>query len=64
MECSGVYNKCKIHSTDSWEIISHMTTGRYRYFAAVLPDKRLMVVGGIITEGSSTDTVEFMSMCN
>jgi N-acetylneuraminic acid mutarotase len=51
-------------TTDSWEIISHMTTGRYRCFTAVLPDNRLMVTGGIIAEGSSTDTIEFMSMCN
>jgi hypothetical protein len=33
-------------TTNSWEIVSHMTTGRYRCFTAVLPNNRLMVVGG------------------
>ena len=51
-------------AADSWETISHMTTGRYRCFTAVLPDNRLMVMGGIIAEGTSTDTIEFISMCN
>jgi N-acetylneuraminic acid mutarotase len=37
-----VYNS----TTDSWDIISHMTAGRFRCFTAVLPDNRLMVVGG------------------
>ena len=50
-------------TTNSWEIISHMTTGRYECFTAVLPDNRLMVVGGR-TDGVSdlTDSVELASM--
>ena len=42
---------------NSWEIISHMTTGRRRCFTAVLPDNRLMVVGGYTRHGS-TNLVE------
>ena len=49
-------------TTDSWEIISHMTTGRYRCFAAVLPDNHLMVVGGNI-DGGVTDSVELANVC-
>jgi N-acetylneuraminic acid mutarotase len=44
-------------TTNSWEIISHMTTGRCRCFTVVLPDNRLMVVGGYSKRGSS-DSVE------
>ena len=53
-------------TTNSWEVISHMTTARYNCFTAVLPDNRLMVVGGLITGGTSrgTDTVELASVCN
>jgi hypothetical protein len=54
-------------TTNSWEIISHMTTGRYRCFTAVLPDNRLMVVGGYIKEGPlyvSTDSVELATVCD
>ena len=47
--------------TNSWEIISHITTGRYDCFTAVLPDNQLMVVGGV-TDGGTTDTVEFASV--
>ena len=43
-------------TTNSWEIISHMTTGRYDCFTAVLPDNRLMVVGGY------TDSVELATV--
>ena len=35
-------------STNSWNVISHMTTARIGPFAAVLPDNQLMVVGGAI----------------
>ena len=48
--------------TNSWEIISHMMTSRYNSFTAVLPDDRLMVVGGY-TDGGLTDTVEIASVC-
>ena len=34
-------------TTDSWTVISHMSTARSSCFAAVLPDNQLMVVGGI-----------------
>ena len=51
-------------STNSWNVISHMTTARLRLFAAVLPDNQLMVVGGAIDEAVSTysDSVEFGSL--
>ena len=49
-----VYNSL----TDSWEVISHMTTARRQCFAALLPSNQLMVVGGITDDGDSTDTVE------
>ena len=50
-------------ATDSWETVSHMTTGRCNCFTAVLPDNRLMVVGGV-TDYHTTDTVEFVSVYN
>ena len=34
-------------STDSWEVLSHMLTGRSCCSVATLSDRRLMVVGGI-----------------
>ena len=43
-------------TTNSWEIISHMTTGRYYCFTAVLPDNQLMIAGSL------TDTVEIASV--
>ena len=51
-------------TTDSWEIISHMITGRSRCFTAVLPDSQLMVVGGYTNNGV-TDTMELSltSLC-
>ena len=33
-------------TTNSWEVISHMATPRYRCLVAVLPHNELMVVGG------------------
>ena len=48
--------------SNSWEIISHMTIGRYQCFTAILPDNQLMVVGGN-TDGGMTDTVELGSSC-
>ena len=50
-------------TTNSWEIISHMTTGRYSCFTAVLPDNRLMVVGGY-AEYFHTDSVELATVCD
>ena len=45
-------------TTNSWEIIGHMKTGRGDCFTAVLPDNQLVVVGGV-TDGGMSDTVEF-----
>ena len=47
-------------TTNSWEIISHMTTGRYHCFTAVLPNNQLMALGGKIARDESdlTDSVE------
>ena len=50
-------------TTNSWEIISHMTIGRWNCFTAVLPDSRLLVVGGC-TDSGDTDKVEVASVCN
>ena len=59
-------------TTNSWEIISHMTIGRCNCFTAVLPDNRLMAVGGL-TVGSGAnntctysvelDSMEIASLC-
>ena len=50
-------------TTNSWQIISHMTTPRSKCIAAILPDNQLMVIGGR-TDTSGTnmkfcDSVEF-----
>ena len=51
-------------STNSWNVISHMTTARSRPFAAVLPDNQLMVVGGMtkINKWASLHSVQFGSL--
>ena len=46
-------------TTNSWEVISHMTTPRSRCLSAVLPDNQLMVVGGLTTGYKECDSVEF-----
>ena len=46
-------------ATNSWEIISHMTTPRSDCLAAVLPDNQLMVMGGWTTDDKKCDSVEF-----
>ena len=46
-------------TTNSWNVISHMTTARSRPLAAVLPNNQLMVVGGKINEWTNLDSVEF-----
>ena len=46
-------------TTNSWEIISHMTTPRAECLLAVLPDNQLMVVGGWTTDDKICDSVEF-----
>ena len=47
-------------TTDSWDIISNMTTARSLCLVAVLPANEIMVIGGFITVlyGSLTDKVE------
>ena len=47
-------------TNNSWEVISHMTTGQHGCFMAVLPNNQLMVVGGG-TDRGYTDTVELAS---
>ena len=52
-------------STNSWSVISHMTTPRCNCFAAVLPgNNQLMVVGGSITDNrwTGSNLVEFGSL--
>ena len=49
-------------TTNSWETISHMTTGRRLCFTAVLPENRLMVVGGYNKLYSTTDSVELATV--
>ena len=49
--------------TNSWDVIAHTSTARFKLFAAVLPNNRLMLVGGQINNKTSTDTVEFGSVC-
>ena len=51
-------------TTNSWEIISHMTTGRRLCFTAVLPDNRLMVVGGYNELFHTIDSVELATVCD
>jgi hypothetical protein len=52
-------------ATNSWNVISHMTTARWHCFAAVLPNNQLMVVGGqtkINDRWTDLDSVEFGSL--
>ena len=46
-------------TTNSWEVISHMTTPRYKCLVAVLPNNQLMVVGGKNIGNERRDSVEF-----
>ena len=51
---------------NSWQTISHLRTARDSCFAVVLPNNRIMVVGGYTPESwaSETNTVEFASVVN
>ena len=51
-------------TTDSWEVISHMGTTRCKCIAAVLPNNKLMVVGGRLGESycSEINSVELASI--
>ena len=51
-------------TTNSWEIISHMANGRSLCFTAVLPDNRLMAVGGYNKPFSIIDSVELATVCD
>jgi hypothetical protein len=48
-------------TTDSWEVISHMGTPRWKCIAAVLHNNKVMVVGGYTgtSEETMIDSVEF-----
>ena len=48
-------------TTNSWEVISHMGTPRWRCIAALLPNNQLMVVGGY-TGINLTESVELSSI--
>ena len=49
-------------ATNSWEVISHMPTARYDTLVAVLPGKKLMVVGGYTDIITKTDEVEIATL--
>ena len=49
---------------NSWQTISHLIPARQWCFAVVLPNNRIMVVGGFTTVSSTTNTVEFASVVN
>ena len=48
--------------TNSWEVISHMSTRQSWCLVAVLPGNKLMVVGGEISKGEDTDKVEIAKL--
>ena len=45
-------------ATKTWRVISHMSIARRSCFAAVLPDNKLMVVGGWVSTYIDSDSVE------
>ena len=47
--------------TNSWNVISQMSTARSQCLVTVLPDNKLMVVGGMI-EDYNTDKVEIITL--
>ena len=51
-------------TNNSWRVISHLGTSRSWCFAVVLPDHRIMAVGGYIATSvsSGTETVEFATL--
>lgn len=50
--------------SNSWEIISRMKTARARCFTALLPNNRLMVLGGSYSQYLCTDEVEVAHLIN
>ena len=61
---TAVHLYCPVNN--SWQTISYLSTARWECFAVVLPNNRIMVVGGCTTESiiSATNTVEFASVVN
>ena len=50
-------------TTNSWEVISHMTTPRSQCLVAVLPHNELRVVGGCTpNRWTGTDSVEIANI--
>ena len=49
-------------ATDSWNVISHMNMKRRIFFAAVLPNDRVIVVGGGGAGSNNLDSVEIASV--
>ena len=49
-------------TTNSWKVVSRLKSPRYECYAAVLPDDRLLVVGGKVEAMLSTNTVEIASV--
>ena len=49
-------------TTNSWQVISHMTKPRYNSFAGVLPNNQLVVVGGYTGGYLKTDSVELATV--
>jgi len=49
-------------TTNTWEVISHMTTPRSHCLVAVFPHNELTIVGGFILGGDMTDSVEIASI--
>ena len=50
-------------STNSWEVVSHMTTPRYTCYVAVLPNNQVIVMGGYTrSDLTKTDSVEIATL--
>ncbi len=47
---------------NTWRAVSHMTIGRYRCLAAVLPGSNLIVVGGVSSGHERAKCTEYMTM--
>ena len=49
--------------TDSWEVVSHMDVGRCNCFAAVVPDNKLLVVGGSVNSSTAAVADDSITAC-
>ena len=56
---SEIYVYCSL--TKTWEVIGHISVGRFTCFAAVLSTDQLMVAGGYTDNRTAHDSVEFAS---